>query len=169
MIDHDIQTIQLMRKFGFKGFFGDPTRPDLLRAAGLNEARILVVALDDPASTTKLVAYARKHQPDLHIIARAHDRNHVYSLYAAGANDIVREMFDSSLRAGRYVLENLGMTEFEAAEAADVEAIAAVRFVTCVSRSRSRSANVCASSAASIARSASAAPAPATNAAGLLE
>ncbi|MCI5040522.1 MAG: monovalent cation:proton antiporter-2 (CPA2) family protein [Donghicola eburneus] len=120
VIDHDIQTIQLMRKFGFKGFFGDPTRPDLLRAAGLNEARILVVALDDPASTTKLVAYARKHQPDLHIIARAHDRNHVYSLYAAGANDIVREMFDSSLRAGRYVLENLGMTEFEAAEAQKV-------------------------------------------------
>lgn len=117
VIDHDIKTIQLMRKFGFKGFFGDPTRPDLLRAAGLNEARILVVALDNPDSATRLVQFARKNHPDLHIIARAHDRNHVYALYAAGADDIVREMFDSSLRAGRYVLENLGMTEFEAAEA----------------------------------------------------
>ncbi|NVO24851.1 potassium transporter [Donghicola sp. C2-DW-16] len=117
VIDHDIKTIQLMRKFGFKGFFGDPTRPDLLRAAGLSEARILVVALDDPEKATRLVQFARKSHPKLHIIARAHDRNHVYSLYAAGADDIVRELFDSSLRAGRYVLENLGMTEFEAAEA----------------------------------------------------
>lgn len=66
------------------------------------------------------MTYARKHSPDLHIIARAHDRNHVYDLYAAGADDIVREMFDSSLRAGRYALENLGMTEFEAAEAQKV-------------------------------------------------
>jgi CPA2 family monovalent cation:H+ antiporter-2 len=66
---------------------------------------------------TRLVAYARKVRPDLHIIARARDRVHTYELYAAGADDIVREMFDSSLRAGRYALENLGLTDFEAAEA----------------------------------------------------
>ena len=54
-------------------------------------------------------------RPDLHIIARAHDRIHTYELYRAGANDIVREMFDGSLRAGRYVLENTGLSEFEAA------------------------------------------------------
>ena len=59
-------------------------------------------------------------RPDLHIVARAHDRVHVYRLYQAGANDIVREMFDSSLRAGRYVLENLGLSEYEAAEAEKV-------------------------------------------------
>ena len=63
------------------------------------------------------MTYARKARPDLHIVARAHDRVHVYELYAAGADDIVREMFDSSLRAGRYALENLGLSEFEAAEA----------------------------------------------------
>ena len=50
------------------------------------------------------------------IVARARDRVHVYQLYRAGANDIVREMFDSSLRAGRYVLENMGLTNFEASE-----------------------------------------------------
>ena len=49
--------------------------------------------------------------------SRAYDRNHVFELYRAGADDIVREMFDSSLRAGRYVLENVGLSEFEAAEA----------------------------------------------------
>ncbi len=117
VLDHNLSTIQLMRKFGIKGFFGDPTRPELLHAAGLNEARILVVALDDPASATRLVSYARLERPDLHIVARAHDRTHVYKLHQAGANDIVREMFDSSLRAGRYVLENMGLSEFEAAEA----------------------------------------------------
>ena len=117
VLDHDIKTIELMRKFGFKGFFGDPTRHELLHAAGLHSASVLVVALDDPKATIRLVAYARSERPDLHIIARARDRTHVFELYQAGANDIVREMFDSSLRAGRYVLENVGLSEFEAARA----------------------------------------------------
>ncbi len=117
VVDHDLKTIQLMRKFGFKGYFGDPTRPELLHAAGLNEAKVLVVALDDRDAAVTLVAYARRTRPDLHIVARAFDRLHVFQLYAAGANDIVREMFDSSLRAGRYVLENLGLTDYEAATA----------------------------------------------------
>ncbi|MBV2358199.1 monovalent cation:proton antiporter-2 (CPA2) family protein [Thalassococcus sp. CAU 1522] len=117
VIDHDMKTIQLMRKFGYKGFFGDPTRPELLHAAGIEKAKVLVAALDDPKSVVKLVAYARRVRPDIHIVARARDRTHVYALYQAGANDIVREMFDSSLRAGRYVLENIGMSEYEAAVA----------------------------------------------------
>jgi len=116
VIDNDLPAVQMMRKFGFKGYFGDPTRPDLLKAAGLDDAKVLVVAIDSKKMANALVAYARKARPDLHIIARARDRVHVYELYAAGANDIVREMFDSSLRAGRYALENLGLTEFEAAE-----------------------------------------------------
>jgi CPA2 family monovalent cation:H+ antiporter-2 len=115
VLDHDLKTIQLMRSFGYKGFFGDPTRPSVLKAAGLDQAAILVVALDDREAGTRLVAYARRLRPDLHIVARARDRVHVYQLYAAGANDIVRELFDSSLRAGRYVLENMGLSEFEAA------------------------------------------------------
>jgi CPA2 family monovalent cation:H+ antiporter-2 len=117
VLDNDLQTIQMLRTFGFKGFFGDPTRPDLLAAAGLDTAKVLVVAIDDKAAAIRLVQYARKERSDLHIVARAHDRVHVYELYAAGADDIVREMFDSSLRAGRYALENLGMSEYEAAEA----------------------------------------------------
>ena len=117
VLDHDMETIQLMRKFGFKGFFGDPTRPELLHAAGLKDARVLVVALDSPTATTQLVTYARRERLDLHIVARARDRNHVFQLYKAGANDIVREMFDSSLRAGRYVLENVGLSEYEADQA----------------------------------------------------
>ena len=117
VLDHDMETIQLMRRFGVKGFLGDPTRPELLKAAGLGRAKVLVVALDDPAQVTKLVAFARRERPDLHIVARARDRFHVFQLYRAGADDIVREMFDSSLRAGRYVLENIGLTDYEAAGA----------------------------------------------------
>ncbi|ETX15663.1 potassium transporter [Roseivivax halodurans JCM 10272] len=118
VIDHDMETIQVMRRFGFKGYFGDPTRPELLHAAGIAHAKVLVVALDDPKATSRLVAYARRLRgEDLHIVARARDRTHVYELYQAGADDIVREMFDSSIRAGRYVLENIGLTEFEANEA----------------------------------------------------
>ena len=116
VLDHDLETVQLMRKFGFNGFFGDPTRPELLHAAGLKTASVLVVAMDDPKAVTALVEYARSERPDLHIVARARDRIHVYELYRAGADDIVREMFDSSLRAGRYVLENIGLSHFEAAE-----------------------------------------------------
>ncbi|SLN20684.1 cation:proton antiporter domain-containing protein [Pseudooctadecabacter jejudonensis] len=117
VLDHNLETVQLMRTFGFKGYFGDPTRPDILAAAGLKDAKVLVVALDGKAEAIKLVKYARKTRPDLHIVARARDRVHVYELFAAGADDIVRELFDSSLRAGRYVLENLGLSEYEAAEA----------------------------------------------------
>ena len=117
VLDHDMETIAVMRRFGFKGFLGDPTRPDILRAAGLESARVLVVALDDPGAAIKLVQYARKLRPELHIVARARDRTQVYRLYQAGADDIVRELFDGSLRAGRYVLENMGLSEYEASEA----------------------------------------------------
>ncbi|MGD9918982.1 MAG: cation:proton antiporter [Paenirhodobacter sp.] len=116
VLDADLKTIQVLRTFGIKSYFGDPTRPDLLAAAGIARARVLVVALDDRGATNRLVAYARRQRPDLHIIARARDRIHVFELYGAGANDIVREMFDSSLRAGRYVLENVGLSEYEASE-----------------------------------------------------
>ncbi|WP_425092100.1 cation:proton antiporter [Tropicimonas sp. S265A] len=117
ILDHDLEMIELMRKFGFKGFFGDPTRPELLHAAGIDKAKVLVIALDDKTAGLNLVRYAKRVRPDIHIIARARDRINVYELYQAGADQIVREMFDSSLRAGRYVLETMGMSEYDAAQA----------------------------------------------------
>jgi len=116
VLDNDLATIQLMRKFGFKGYFGDPSRPELLAAAGLETAKVLVVAVDDKQAAVDLVRYARRVRPDIAITARAHDRLHVYELYDAGADHIVREMFDSSLRAARYVLEDMGLTDYEAHE-----------------------------------------------------
>ncbi len=116
VLDSDMAALEALRRFGVKGFYGDPSRPELLEAAGLAEASILVVAVDSPEEANKIVAFARKARPDLHIIARAYDRVHVYELYKAGADNIVRETFDSSIRAGRYVLENMGFTEYEAAK-----------------------------------------------------
>ena len=116
VLDHDLNVIQSMRRFGVKGFFGDPTRPELLHAAGIETARVLVIALDNKDAAIKLTRYARKQRPDIKIIARAHDREHTYGLYAAGADHIVREMFDASLRAGRYVLEEMGVPEHYARE-----------------------------------------------------
>ncbi|NBZ87795.1 cation:proton antiporter domain-containing protein [Stagnihabitans tardus] len=115
VLDADPGMIETMRRFGVKGYYGDPSRPELLEAAGLGAAQVLVVAVDDPAKAVQIVRFARSKRHDLHIVARARDRVHVYELYQAGANDIVRETFDSSLRAGRYVLENMGYSDYEAA------------------------------------------------------
>jgi CPA2 family monovalent cation:H+ antiporter-2 len=118
VLDHDIEVIRAQRKFGLKGFYGDPTRPELLQAAGLMTAEVLVVALDDHKAAVRLVAVARAARPDLHIIARARDRGHVYELYAAGANQMVRETFDSSIRVGKYVLKRIGIPAYEVDQAA---------------------------------------------------
>lgn len=116
VLDANLETIRLMRRLGLKGFFGDPTRPELLKAAGIDTAKVLVVAVDDKASAVTLVRYAKRHNPDISVVARAHDRFHVYELYEAGADHIIRELFDSALRAGRYVLEDLGLSDYEAHE-----------------------------------------------------
>ncbi len=119
VIDHHIDQIDQMRKFGVKGYFGDPTRPELMHAAGLQDAAVLIVAIDDRKASVKLVENARKSRPELHIIARAYDRNHTYQLYRAGANDIVRETFDSAVRVSKYMLQELGWSGFDIENAAD--------------------------------------------------
>ncbi len=119
VIDHHIDQIKQMRNFGVEGYFGDPTRPELMQAAGLDEADVLVVAIDDTAASVKLVIHARKERPDLRIIARAYDRNHTYQLFRAGATDIIRETFDSSIRASKCMLEQLGWSGYDIEHAVD--------------------------------------------------
>jgi monovalent cation:H+ antiporter-2, CPA2 family len=114
VLDLSAEIINIMTKIGVKAFFGDGARPDLLATAGLAEARLLVIAIDDRDHTLAIVKYVKRVRPDLHIVARAYDRIHVYDLYRAGCNDIIRETFDSSVRAGRCALEALGIHNYEA-------------------------------------------------------
>ena len=120
VLDHKSTLVEGMRRFGIKTFFGDASRPDLLHSAGLSEAKLLIIAIDDPERTIEMVKFARRERPDIHIIARALDRHHVYELYSAGANDIVRETFDSAVRAGKYSLLALGEKQQEAENAVEV-------------------------------------------------
>ncbi|MEE2566172.1 cation:proton antiporter domain-containing protein [Hyphobacterium marinum] len=110
--------VENVRKLGIKTFYGDATRPDLLHAAGLMRAKQMVIAIDDKDEITELVKFVRRERPDIHIVARAKDRHHVYQLYAAGADDMIRETFDSAVRAGRSALIGLGEHPFEAEKAA---------------------------------------------------
>ena len=114
VLDYSASQLETLRRFGFKVFFGDATRPDLLHAAGIAEARMFVVAIDDKEKITEVVRYVCANYPNVHVIARAVDRNHVYDLFAAGCRDIIRETFDSSVRMGRSAYEALGIHPFEA-------------------------------------------------------
>ena len=110
VVDYSSEQLEILRKFEMRVYFGDASRPDLLEAAGIREAKILIVAIDGKDTITELVNYVTKTYPDVHVIARAVDRNHVYDLYAVGCRDIIRETYDGSIRMARSALEALGAT-----------------------------------------------------------
>ncbi|MEM7404816.1 MAG: cation:proton antiporter [Pseudomonadota bacterium] len=114
VLDYQSEQLDLLRKFGIKVYFGDATRPDLLHAAGIDTARMLVIAIDEREGATELVRHVSEHHPHVYIVVRALDRHHVYELWSAGARDIIRETFDSSVRAGRSALEALGVHAYDA-------------------------------------------------------
>ncbi len=109
VLDFSADQLELLRKFNMEVYYGDATRPDLLHSAGIEKAKLLVIAIDDKEAITKLTEYVVKHYPHVHVIARAIDRPHVYQLWFAGCRDIIRETYDSSMRAGRSALEALGL------------------------------------------------------------
>ena len=119
VIDYDSRQLEIVRKFGWRAYFGDATRPDLLQSAGIAKAKLLIVALDEKQQIDRLVSYACKNFPELHVIARAIDRDHVYKLWALGCRDIIRETYDSSLRMGRSAFVALGMDHQQAQAMAD--------------------------------------------------
>jgi glutathione-regulated potassium-efflux system ancillary protein KefC len=108
VLDHDAEMIEAARKFGYRVFYGDATRLDLLRTAGAASAKILVVAVDDVEQSLHIVEIAREHFPHLEIVARARDVTHWNKLRERGVMRVERELFESSLRSARSVLELLG-------------------------------------------------------------
>jgi len=99
--------------------YGDATRLDLLRQAGADRARILIVAIDDQEKATELVERAREAFPNLTILARAFDRRHAYDLLANGADAVERETFEAALTMGVTALKSLGFRAHRAQRAAD--------------------------------------------------
>ncbi|HYZ30711.1 MAG TPA: monovalent cation:proton antiporter-2 (CPA2) family protein [Crenalkalicoccus sp.] len=117
VLDHDMEQIDQVRRFGFRVFYGDAARPDLLHSAGAAEAAIIAVATDAAETTTTIVETARRLFPQAQVLARAVDRAHAYELMEAGAHLVVRETFGSALAMGVAALRRLGMPGYEAERA----------------------------------------------------
>jgi glutathione-regulated potassium-efflux system ancillary protein KefC len=111
VLDHDADMIEAARSFGYRVFYGDATRLDLLRTAGAANAKVLVVAVDEVAQSLEIVDLVRAHFPHLQIVARARDVTHWNQLRDRGVMLVQRELFESSLVSARSVLELLGHSE----------------------------------------------------------
>ncbi|MBC7574090.1 MAG: glutathione-regulated potassium-efflux system protein KefC [Herminiimonas sp.] len=118
VLDHDPDQIDLLRTFGFKVFYGDVTRTDLLHAAGAAKAQALVVAIDDVEDSLALVDAVRREFPDLPIMARARNVSHLYDLMDRGVTILERETFEAALQLGRQVLQHLGFGAYHARQVA---------------------------------------------------
>jgi voltage-gated potassium channel Kch len=108
LLDHDSGQIELTGRFGNKVFYGDASRVQLLQAAGADEAKLLVIAIDDRDKAVQMVQAARQFFPHLKTLARAYDRSHAYRLMEAGADVVTRETFGSALFMGEEALLLLG-------------------------------------------------------------
>ena len=117
-MDKDSAHVEFVKQFGNRLFYGDLTRVDLLRSAGIKHAKILVVAVNDVAQSLAIIDLAREQNVRIKIIARAVDRFHAYELYKRKVESVVRETFASSLEAATETLEQLGYTEGQALEVA---------------------------------------------------
>ena len=119
VLDHDAEMIEAARNFGYRVFYGDASRLDLLRTAGAAQARILVLAVDDVTQSLEIVDLVREHFPTLEIVARARDVTHWNQLRERKVMLVQRELFESSLYSARSVLELLGHSAQEALETAN--------------------------------------------------
>ena len=109
VVDLNPNMIKGFNEYGIKSYFGDASRREFLIAAGLEQAEVLVIAIDNKEQAENIVHFAREVNPNIKIIARAYNRFSTFALHEAGANEIVRETFDSAVRAGKRALEALGM------------------------------------------------------------
>lgn len=118
-LENSAAQVDFVRRFGNKIYYGDPTRPDLLRAAGIEKAKVLVIATDDIESTVKIVSQVRDHYPQVQIIVRARHRQHAFRLMDLGAQHVIRETFHGSLKMAEEVLSGLGIKPSEVESVVD--------------------------------------------------
>ena len=111
LLDHDAGQIELTGRYGSKVFYGDAGNVELLKSAGAENARLLVIAIDEREKVVSMIHSVRMHFPGLKILVRAYDRTHAYELIHAGADFIARETFGSALAMGEEALKLLGTRE----------------------------------------------------------
>ena len=117
VLERDISAVNLMRKYGYKVYYGDATQVELLRSAGAEAAESIVITCNEPEDTMKLVQICQQHFPHLHILARARGRVEAHELLQAGVKQFTRETFSSALELGRKTLVTLGMHPHQAQRA----------------------------------------------------
>ncbi|WP_336269218.1 monovalent cation:proton antiporter-2 (CPA2) family protein [Vreelandella arctica] len=108
-LDHEIEQIENLRKINIKSYFGDASRSDLLETAGIEHARLIVIALDDRDRAVHMVKHVKQYYPHVWVLARAFDRGHGYQLRDAGADDVVSETYHSALELGGHALTAMGV------------------------------------------------------------
>ena len=116
LIDANPQRVEQASRFGFKVYYGDGSRLDVLRAAGAKEARAILVCVDDREATKRIVEMARQSFPLTELVVKAYDRGHAIELMGQGVERVVRETFESALVLGRLALEAVGVDPERAAE-----------------------------------------------------
>jgi len=114
ILDNNPENIDVLRKFGFKVYYGDATRADLLASAGADKAKVLIVTVDDPEKSLKIVDQARRHYPHLKILVRAVSMKHSYELLDREVDAFERDMLESSLLLGIEALTHLGYKRYQA-------------------------------------------------------
>jgi glutathione-regulated potassium-efflux system ancillary protein KefC len=114
VLDHDAEQVEGLMRFGYRAFYGDATRLDLLRTAGAATAKVLIVAIDNVAQSLEIVDTCKEHFPQLQLVVRARNVRHYYELRAKGVTLIQREMFESSLLSAQEVLQVLGHSAADA-------------------------------------------------------
>src|SRR5262245_4598551 len=118
-IDNDPSMIQVAARFGFKVYYGDGTRLDVLRAAGLQKARLIAICIDKQEQINRIVELVQMEFPGTKIFARSFDRGHTLQLLAKNVDYEMRETFESAMRFGRQTLEAMGIDADRAAVVED--------------------------------------------------
>ncbi|HWT14400.1 MAG TPA: monovalent cation:proton antiporter-2 (CPA2) family protein, partial [Patescibacteria group bacterium] len=108
-LEPSVDQVDLSRRFGNLIYYGDPGRADTLRAARVDQAKVFVLAMDDPLENVRVAKLVRHQYPNVRIVARARNRQHVFALWEADVQDVVRETFHSSLGMARRTLDALGI------------------------------------------------------------
>lgn len=120
ILDHDPDQIETIRRFGYKVYYGDASRYEILHAAGADKAKLLIITIDDADVVLNIIDQVQKHFPHLTILTRARNNGHVYEIMRRGVSLFRRELYDSALYLGEEALKQLGFGAYRSRTATQV-------------------------------------------------